>query len=65
MGVPDVLLSGHHEKIRQWRLAKSIEKTMKHRPELLDSESLPVEARELLGKMRREGVSDERSNQGA
>ena len=62
--VPEVLLSGHHEKIRQWRLMKSIEKTMKLRPELLESDSLPVEARELLGKIRREGVEHER-NQGA
>ncbi len=50
--VPEVLLSGHHEKIRQWRLLKSIEKTMKHRPELLLEDGLPAEARELLGKMK-------------
>ncbi len=62
--VPEVLLSGHHEKIRQWRLMKSIEKTMKLRPELLDSDSLPVEARELLGKIRREGDEHGR-NEGA
>ena len=31
-----ILLSGHHEKIRRWRLEKSIEKTMKNRPELLE-----------------------------
>jgi len=56
VGVPDVLLSGHHEKIRQWRLMKSVEKTMRLRPELLNGDSLPVEARELIGRMRREGV---------
>jgi tRNA (guanine37-N1)-methyltransferase len=33
--VPDVLLSGHHEQIRKWRLKKRIEKTLKVRPELL------------------------------
>ncbi len=43
---------------------KSVEKTMKFRPELLGSDSLPVEARELFGKMREEGVEHER-NQGA
>jgi len=62
--VPEVLLSGHHENIRRWRLRKSVEKTMRFRPELLASDSLPVEARELFGKMREEGVGDER-NQGA
>jgi tRNA (guanine37-N1)-methyltransferase len=53
--VPEVLLSGHHEKIRQWRLLKSVEKTMRNRPGLLDSESLSPEARDLAGQMRREG----------
>jgi tRNA (guanine37-N1)-methyltransferase len=55
MKVPEVLLSGHHEKIRQWRLRKSVEKTMKHRPELLDSESLTEEAQEIVRRIRREG----------
>ncbi len=34
MEVPDVLLSGNHEKIRQWRKEKSIEKTKAVRPDL-------------------------------
>ena len=55
MRVPEVLLSGHHEKIRQWRLLKSVEKTMRHRPELLDSEGLSDEARDLAGQIRTEG----------
>jgi len=33
--VPDILLSGHHEKIKKWRNIKSIEKTKKNRPDLL------------------------------
>ena len=33
--VPDVLLSGHHEKIKEWRKNKSVEKTKKIRPDLL------------------------------
>jgi len=55
MRVPEVLLSGHHEKIRQWRLLKSVEKTMRYRPELLDSEGLPQEVRDLAGQFRKEG----------
>ena len=55
MKVPEILLSGHHEKIRQWRLRKSVEKTMRHRPELLDSQSLPEEAQEIVRRVRREG----------
>ena len=60
MKVPEILLSGHHEKIRQWRLRKSVEKTMKNRPELLDSESLPEEAQEIVRRIRREGDEDGR-----
>jgi len=34
-GVPEVLLSGHHEKIKKWRKNKSIEKTKFIRPDLI------------------------------
>jgi len=33
--VPEVLLSGHHENIRNWREAMSLEQTRKKRPDLL------------------------------
>ncbi|MDR1106149.1 MAG: tRNA (guanosine(37)-N1)-methyltransferase TrmD [Treponema sp.] len=33
--VPGVLLSGHHEHIRRWRLRKRVEKTLALRPELV------------------------------
>ena len=33
--VPDVLLSGHHEQIREWRREQSIARTRERRPELL------------------------------
>ncbi len=35
MKVPDVLLSGHHENIRKWRLEESIKRTKNRRPDLL------------------------------
>ena len=34
--VPDILLSGDHEKVKEWRLEKSIEITKKNRPDLYD-----------------------------
>lgn len=34
--VPEVLLSGHHENIKKWRLEKSLEKTRNYRPDLLE-----------------------------
>lgn len=33
--VPDVLLSGHEEKISQWRHEKAVERTQQRRPDLL------------------------------
>ncbi|MDR2477849.1 MAG: tRNA (guanosine(37)-N1)-methyltransferase TrmD [Treponema sp.] len=33
--VPGVLLSGHHENIRRWRLEKRVEKTLRNRPDLI------------------------------
>jgi tRNA (guanine37-N1)-methyltransferase len=35
VAVPEVLLSGHHENIRRWRLRKRIEKTISVRPDLI------------------------------
>ena len=34
--VPDILLSGNHAQIAQWRAAQALEKTRKVRPDLLD-----------------------------
>lgn len=34
--VPDILMSGHHAKIEEWRQEKRLEKTKKNRPDLLD-----------------------------
>jgi len=33
--VPEVLLSGHHENIRRWRLEKRVERTLARRPDLI------------------------------
>lgn len=33
--VPEILLSGHHEKIERWRKEKSVENTKRKRPDLL------------------------------
>ena len=37
--VPDILLSGDHEKIKKWRLEMSLEKTKRLRPDLLEKKS--------------------------
>ena len=41
--VPEVLLSGHHENIRNWRLEESLRLTRKNRPELLEMKELTEE----------------------
>ena len=50
--VPEVLMSGHHEQIRKWRLEQSLERTWLRRPELLDSLALTDEQRVLLKKIK-------------
>lgn len=34
--VPDILLSGHEAKIKEWELQQSVERTRRLRPDLLD-----------------------------
>jgi tRNA (guanine37-N1)-methyltransferase len=46
--VPDILLSGDHEKIRQWRLQQSLLRTQQRRPDLLDRLELNNEQLALL-----------------
>jgi tRNA (guanine37-N1)-methyltransferase len=36
LSVPEILLSGHHERICQWRLRKRLEKTLTMRPDLIE-----------------------------
>ena len=47
--VPDVLLSGHHEAIRRWRLKESLGRTWQRRPDLLSGRTLSAEETQLLG----------------
>jgi tRNA (guanine37-N1)-methyltransferase len=35
LGVPPVLLSGHHAEIEKWRRDQALERTRRHRPDLL------------------------------
>ncbi len=49
--VPDVLLSGDHDKIRLWRLKESLHMTLTYRPGLLDGRALTGEERALLDEI--------------
>ena len=52
--VPPVLLSGHHEEIRRWRMKQALGRTWQKRPELLRDIELTDEQRELLDLYRSE-----------
>ena len=52
--VPEVLLSGHHENIRRWRLKQALGRTWLRRPELLEVKTLSAEERKLLDEFQRE-----------
>ncbi|MGB7988551.1 MAG: tRNA (guanosine(37)-N1)-methyltransferase TrmD [Candidatus Methylophosphatis roskildensis] len=52
--VPEVLLSGHHEQIRRWRLKQSLGRTWQRRPELLAQRNLTEEETRLLEEFRQE-----------
>lgn len=46
--VPDILLSGDHEKIRKYRLRESIKNTLQKRPDLLKEKTLNDEEKDIL-----------------
>lgn len=49
--VPEVLLSGHHENIRKWRLKESLRKTYLKRPDLLEKRILNREEKKFLDEI--------------
>lgn len=51
--VPDVLLSGHHEEIRRWRMRQSLERTLDRRPELVVGATLDEEEKAILREAER------------
>lgn len=54
MRVPDILLSGHHERIRRWRKEQALRRTRADRPDLLEKADLDPEAREILDRVENE-----------
>jgi tRNA (guanine37-N1)-methyltransferase len=52
--VPDVLLSGDHERIRQWRLKQALGRTWLRRPDLLAQLQLNEEQQRLLSEFQNE-----------
>jgi tRNA (guanine37-N1)-methyltransferase len=53
-GIPAVLLSGHHEQIRRWRLQQALGRTWRRRPELIAARRLSDEELRLLEEFKRD-----------
>ena len=49
--VPDVLLSGNHAKIEEWRREQSIKRTKERRPDLLENANLSEKDKKMLAKL--------------
>lgn len=53
-GVPEILMSGNHEKIRLWRLKESLKRTYNRRPDLLKNREFTKEELKLLKEIENE-----------
>jgi tRNA (guanine37-N1)-methyltransferase len=61
MRVPEVLFSGNHAEIARWRRERSLEKTWRSRPDLLERKELNPDDKRILEKIQKEkkGKTDE------
>ena len=59
--VPGVLLSGHHEEIRRWRLQQALGRTWQRRPELLAGRALSKSETQLLVKFQEQCGQDNKA----
>ncbi len=54
MSVPEVLVNGNHDQIRRWRRRTALEKTLRNRPDLMQSAALSEEDRRLLAEIQQQ-----------
>lgn len=57
--VPEILLSGNHEKIKKWQKEKAIENTLKKRPDLLEKIELTEEEKSIINKIKTQKFNTE------
>jgi tRNA (guanine37-N1)-methyltransferase len=65
LGVPEVLLSGDHGKVRRWRRREALRTTRRRRPDLIARASLTPEDQVLLREVEREDETQNPSSPGA
>lgn len=58
MTVPEVLVSGDHEKVRIWRRKEALARTLERRPDLLRKASLTAEDLRLLEEIKRDKAGE-------
>ncbi|MDQ0206380.1 tRNA (guanosine(37)-N1)-methyltransferase TrmD [Alkalicoccobacillus murimartini] len=54
MDVPDVLMSGHHKQIEEWRAKQSLKRTVERRPDLLNESSLTKQQQTWLKEWKKD-----------
>ena len=56
--VPPVLVSGHHEQVRRWRLRESLRRTRDRRPDLLEGRQLTKDEAKAMAELRTEPTAE-------
>ncbi|HJF54228.1 MAG TPA: tRNA (guanosine(37)-N1)-methyltransferase TrmD [Limosilactobacillus coleohominis] len=59
MKVPEVLTSGNHQKIKEWRMRESLRRTLERRPDLLETAHLTREQEIMLQDLKLDQESDD------
>jgi tRNA (guanine37-N1)-methyltransferase len=52
MTVPEVLINGNHQEIRRWRREQALRKTLRNRPDLMESVELSGDDRKILERIK-------------
>ena len=53
MRVPDILLSGNHQLIAEWRKKQSLKRTLERRPDLLENYPLTQKEKQWLEEFKK------------
>jgi tRNA (guanine37-N1)-methyltransferase len=64
MAVPEVLMNGNHDQIRNWRRKTALAKTLRNRPDLLERVALTAEDEELLAQIKLDRIKVDQGTHG-
>lgn len=60
--VPDVLLSGNHKNIKEWRMKESLKRTYLRRPDLLENREFSKLERKLMNEIKAELEKEDKND---